>query len=176
MHIKAQERRCPGAPRRNRIFFVVCSRISPAYFRLITSSVNDPGFIVRRGRCSPAAGGVTSISAVTRYTVWVSVSSAMVRAYFCVSAFCTTENLSAGSSRTTVSVPSPFELNAKLVPGSNALASTPSPIGTVVTTFPVSAFTMAITLLWHPAKSRRSEEHTSELQSQFHLVCRLLLE
>src|SRR5689334_24029382 len=26
------------------------------------------------------------------------------------------------------------------------------------------------------AASRRSEEHTSELQSQFHLVCRLLLE
>src|SRR5689334_24605844 len=26
------------------------------------------------------------------------------------------------------------------------------------------------------AVSRRSEEHTSELQSQFHLVCRLLLE
>src|SRR5689334_23591241 len=25
-------------------------------------------------------------------------------------------------------------------------------------------------------RSRRSEEHTSELQSQFHLVCRLLLE
>src|SRR5689334_24440859 len=25
-------------------------------------------------------------------------------------------------------------------------------------------------------KGRRSEEHTSELQSQFHLVCRLLLE
>src|SRR5438309_8678278 len=25
-------------------------------------------------------------------------------------------------------------------------------------------------------KERRSEEHTSELQSQFHLVCRLLLE
>src|SRR5689334_24061846 len=25
-------------------------------------------------------------------------------------------------------------------------------------------------------QSRRSEEHTSELQSQFHLVCRLLLE
>src|SRR5438309_6208453 len=25
-------------------------------------------------------------------------------------------------------------------------------------------------------KQRRSEEHTSELQSQFHLVCRLLLE
>src|SRR5689334_24476853 len=26
------------------------------------------------------------------------------------------------------------------------------------------------------ARTRRSEEHTSELQSQFHLVCRLLLE
>src|SRR5689334_24812158 len=26
------------------------------------------------------------------------------------------------------------------------------------------------------AEARRSEEHTSELQSQFHLVCRLLLE
>src|SRR5579862_10012136 len=27
-----------------------------------------------------------------------------------------------------------------------------------------------------PAELTRSEEHTSELQSQFHLVCRLLLE
>src|SRR5438309_3409501 len=27
-----------------------------------------------------------------------------------------------------------------------------------------------------PPEGRRSEEHTSELQSQFHLVCRLLLE
>src|SRR5689334_23725317 len=27
-----------------------------------------------------------------------------------------------------------------------------------------------------PCRDRRSEEHTSELQSQFHLVCRLLLE
>src|SRR5438309_8445724 len=27
-----------------------------------------------------------------------------------------------------------------------------------------------------PGRSARSEEHTSELQSQFHLVCRLLLE
>src|SRR5689334_23974272 len=27
-----------------------------------------------------------------------------------------------------------------------------------------------------PGRPRRSEEHTSELQSQFHLVCRLLLE
>src|SRR5258708_21943126 len=28
----------------------------------------------------------------------------------------------------------------------------------------------------HPARDRRSEEHTSELQSPDHLVCRLLLE
>src|SRR5689334_23742460 len=31
-------------------------------------------------------------------------------------------------------------------------------------------------LAWKPAAPGRSEEHTSELQSQFHLVCRLLLE
>src|SRR5690625_6763641 len=31
--------------------------------------------------------------------------------------------------------------------------------------------------LWEPARpTRRSEEHTSELQSRGHLVCRLLLE
>src|SRR5689334_24232796 len=29
---------------------------------------------------------------------------------------------------------------------------------------------------WQSSRSGRSEEHTSELQSQFHLVCRLLLE
>src|SRR2546422_5836630 len=29
---------------------------------------------------------------------------------------------------------------------------------------------------WGPAEYRRSEEHTSELQSRLHLVCRLLLE
>src|SRR2546422_3705048 len=28
----------------------------------------------------------------------------------------------------------------------------------------------------HPARGSRSEEHTSELQSRLHLVCRLLLE
>src|SRR5689334_19926442 len=29
---------------------------------------------------------------------------------------------------------------------------------------------------WSASPGERSEEHTSELQSQFHLVCRLLLE
>src|SRR2546429_5012025 len=31
-------------------------------------------------------------------------------------------------------------------------------------------------LLWLRARSTRSEEHTSELQSRLHLVCRLLLD
>src|SRR5689334_24456619 len=31
-------------------------------------------------------------------------------------------------------------------------------------------------IYWEEFVPRRSEEHTSELQSQFHLVCRLLLE
>src|SRR5438309_5450271 len=50
----------------------------------------------------------------------------------------------------------------------------------VATTLPVASFlvvwtfatTAAILVFLHA----RSEEHTSELQSQFHLVCRLLLE
>src|SRR5689334_24554959 len=33
-----------------------------------------------------------------------------------------------------------------------------------------------VLLLWLAFRRARSEEHTSELQSQFHLVCRLLLE
>src|SRR5690348_16074229 len=35
---------------------------------------------------------------------------------------------------------------------------------------------MAIYLLWDELRPERSEEHTSELQSPVHLVCRLLLE
>src|SRR5689334_23418554 len=42
-------------------------------------------------------------------------------------------------------------------------------------------FAVGVDLLIHGRRrvhpdARRSEEHTSELQSQFHLVCRLLLE
>src|SRR2546429_4490889 len=33
-----------------------------------------------------------------------------------------------------------------------------------------------VTKPWCPRRQRRSEEHTSELQSRLHLVCRLLLE
>src|SRR5438309_6192762 len=35
---------------------------------------------------------------------------------------------------------------------------------------------VALVELFRLQRGRRSEEHTSELQSQFHLVCRLLLE
>src|SRR5438309_8573145 len=34
----------------------------------------------------------------------------------------------------------------------------------------------AVSPKWRSSSDARSEEHTSELQSQFHLVCRLLLE
>src|SRR6266481_7362417 len=43
----------------------------------------------------------------------------------------------------------------------------------VLTIPPALAARMAVTI---DSISHRSEEHTSELQSQFHLVCRLLLE
>src|SRR3989442_6337884 len=40
-----------------------------------------------------------------------------------------------------------------------------------------SSFEEVVYLLWHGSlPSRKSEEHTSELQSRPHLVCRLLLE
>src|SRR5438270_6558544 len=42
--------------------------------------------------------------------------------------------------------------------------------------FPLDQSTKALELAAHPQPSSRSEEHTSELQSQSNLVCRLLLE
>src|SRR5689334_24490479 len=49
-------------------------------------------------------------------------------------------------------------------------------IGVIASTESVGE-TPGASLIWLPAiSSVRSEEHTSELQSQFHLVCRLLLE
>src|SRR5690625_5731193 len=42
---------------------------------------------------------------------------------------------------------------------------------------PETSVTMDLGVDWRPARTiRRSEEHTSELQSRGHLVCRLLLE
>src|SRR5689334_23702031 len=40
----------------------------------------------------------------------------------------------------------------------------------------ITGFVMAPACTPHLLSACRSEEHTSELQSQFHLVCRLLLE
>src|ERR1700722_11755700 len=80
----------------------------------------------------------------------------MVRAPFSVVTFSTTVYLSGESSLITVSTPScPHELKTYFVPGSNHVASTPAPIGTVVTTLPVSAFITDIILLSQPEKRRR---------------------
>src|SRR5207249_9936048 len=49
------------------------------------------------------------------------------------------------------------------------------PFVSALATFSVSPFT-ATTRTRAPASTGRSEEHTSELQSRFDLVCRLLLE
>src|SRR5438309_6622944 len=61
---------------------------------------------------------------------------------------------------------------------SRAVASLPAPVMAVSSP---SAWTSGspakARASWRQSTSaRRSEEHTSELQSQFHLVCRLLLE
>src|SRR5687768_18010282 len=49
------------------------------------------------------------------------------------------------------------------------LASSDDGVSTVIPPFTVLN-------LMSPSRDRRSEEHTSELQSRLHLVCRLLLE
>src|SRR6185437_13782363 len=49
----------------------------------------------------------------------------------------------------------PQEAKASFLSGSKRSASTPSPMGTVVITLPVSAFTTAIILLSQPTKRRR---------------------
>src|SRR2546422_9457870 len=46
----------------------------------------------------------------------------------------------------------------------------------LLATAPNQLWSWDITKLLGPAKWTRSEEHTSELQSRLHLVCRLLLE
>src|SRR5437667_12902732 len=61
----------------------------------------------------------------------------MVFAPRSVASVCTTVSLSGASSWAIVTVPSPQELKASCVPGSNALASTPQPMGTVATTLPL---------------------------------------
>src|SRR5689334_24656754 len=49
-------------------------------------------------------------------------------------------------------------------------------VGIVSVFGPTALARIAFLLCWKLRQRVRSEEHTSELQSQFHLVCRLLLE
>src|SRR5689334_24423304 len=51
-----------------------------------------------------------------------------------------------------------------------------SPFTVVTVTGPFAVSTVTSPLTVTASTDARSEEHTSELQSQFHLVCRLLLE
>src|SRR6185437_12234153 len=74
-------------------------------------------------------------------------STVIVRAAGMVLMVCNTANVPGFVSCATVIVPSPFELNANPVPGSNLFASTPDPIGTVPTTAPRLMSEIAITLL-----------------------------
>src|SRR3989449_8500833 len=57
----------------------------------------------------------------------------------------------------------------------DGLACTPSPASRVSTTSLRGCWLWGCTG-WRAARCSRSEEHTSELQSRLHLVCRLLLE
>ena len=62
----------------------------------------------------------------------------------------TSVNFVGESSCATVIVPSPQEAKANPVTGSKRFASTPCPMGTVSSTFPVLPSTNAIILLWQP--------------------------
>jgi membrane-associated phospholipid phosphatase len=121
-----------------------------------TSSVNDPG--MSGGRRRPvwpgAAAGTGPIFADTVYARCDFGSSAIVRAPGIVCTVCTTRYVSGDSWCTTVIVPSPFDAKTFPVEGSNAAASTPAPIGTVVTSFPFATSDTAICLLPHTLNSR----------------------
>src|ERR1035441_7871003 len=79
-----------------------------------------------------------------------------------------TEYLSGLSWRITVMVPSPLELKISFVASSKAVASTWSPIGSVVMTWPVSAFMTAITLLRQPRNRRRLARSIAMLLGEAH--------
>src|SRR2546422_8327107 len=78
--------------------------------------------------------------------------------------------------------PNAVVINASAIPADTAPSEPPPPDAAM----PVNALTIPITVPSRPTNGavepvvakmpRRSEEHTSELQSRLHLVCRLLLE
>src|SRR5882672_5374880 len=93
-------------------------------------------------------------SAVDRNSSWVLGSSAMVLAFGRVLTVSTAEYLSGLSWWITEIVPSPLERKIRRESSSNAVASTWSPMGSVVTTFPDSESTTAMTLLRQPMNRR----------------------
>src|SRR5258705_8796952 len=85
----------------------------------------------------------------------------MVRAPRWVGTVSTTVYLSGVSSCTTVMLPSPFDVNASWVAGSNPLASTPAPTAGGGENLPRFLLTTAIKLLPQPAyRSRWTPIHT----------------
>ena len=86
-------------------------------------------------------GACASKSAVGKYALWVDSSTQIVLAPFLVTTLSITLKLSAVLSLMIVAVPVPFEVKIKFVFESKPTPSQPSPIGSVVTTFPFVAST-----------------------------------
>src|SRR5438094_10348709 len=78
----------------------------------------------------------------------------MVRAPRRVGTDCATCAAAAALVLTTVRTPSPQEANARRLPGSNAPASTPPPIGALPSSLPDAASITAMTLLAHTVNRR----------------------
>src|SRR5699024_6720687 len=75
--------------------------------------------------------------------------------------------------------PGPAEVVRDLVRPGRELGEGPLPLGTIGFDDPQSGTVIVLRDLVEPVEGEvevRSEEHTSELQSRFDLVCRLLLE
>src|SRR3954469_9962336 len=119
------------------------------YFSPITSRVNVPGFEV--GRALGLSGCGDSNSEVTTYTSCATGFTANVRAPRWVFTLCSTRYFFP-SLPITVSVPSPLELKASFLPGSNPTPSTCSPIGSCARFCPFSASVTNRSLLWQPEK------------------------
>src|SRR5439155_10147450 len=104
---------------------------------------------------TPGEGeGAGSNFADGKYIRWVLGSSAIVRAPRSVFKVWITVNFPGATSLAIVVVPSPQVANASCVVSSNAQPSTPAPIGTVSTTFPLSVSSITIILLWQPENKR----------------------
>src|SRR5689334_24025160 len=70
----------------------------------------------------------------------------------------------------------PYTTLFRSAAGAVLLGDNPGAADVVLAVLLLLIVTVVAALLRAPSVVARSEEHTSELQSQFHLVCRLLLE